>query len=136
MFYWWIRLLTSILLCKRNRLNICFVDFCHHRLVTTTVYIPMHIAVPYSAEFDRWIFDGYWLFKYLMENIVTNGHYLSPYTCKSCIAFKQSDGLNFDSLAGKCQKHQNVVLYSSYFVGNWNENRLWLLNHPFLHCRD
>ena len=47
-------------------------------------------------------FDGYWLFKYL-----TDGHCLSPYTCKCCIVFKQFDGLNFDGLAGKRQKRQN-----------------------------
>ena len=50
------------------------------------------------------IFDG----KYL-----TDGHYLSPYTCKRCIIFKQFDGLNFDGLAGKCQKRQNFTLYGS-----------------------
>ena len=52
-------------------------------------------------------FDGYWLFKYLMENILMDGHCLSPYTCKCCIVCKQFDGLKFDGLAGKCQKHQN-----------------------------
>ena len=36
------------------------------------------------------IFDG---------NILMEGHYLSPYTCKHCIVFKQFDGLNFDGLA-------------------------------------
>ena len=38
-----------------------------------------------------------------MENILSDGHYLSPYTCKRCIVFKQFSGLNFDSLAGKCR---------------------------------
>ena len=42
-----------------------------------------------------------------MENILTDGHYLSTYICKGCIVFKQFDGLNFDGLAGKHQKHQN-----------------------------
>ena len=42
-----------------------------------------------------------------MENILTDGHCLSPYTCKCCIVFKQFDGLNIDSLAGKRQKRQN-----------------------------
>ena len=37
-----------------------------------------------------------------------DGHYLSPYTCKHCIVFKHFDGLNFDSLAGKCQKCLNL----------------------------
>ena len=41
-----------------------------------------------------------------MENILTDGHCLSPYTCKRCIVFKQFDGLNFDGLVGKHQKHQ------------------------------
>ena len=41
-----------------------------------------------------------------MENILTDGHCLSPYTCKCCIV-KQFDGFNFDGLAGKRQKHQN-----------------------------
>ena len=45
-------------------------------------------------------FDGYWLFKYLTENILMDGHCLSPYTCKLCIVFKQFDWLNFDGLAG------------------------------------
>ena len=53
------------------------------------------------------IFDGYRFFKYLMENILTDGYCLSLYTCKRCIAFKQFDGLNFDGLAGKHQKRQN-----------------------------
>ena len=42
-----------------------------------------------------------------MENILTDGYCLSPYTCKCCTVFKQFDRLNFDSLAGKCQKRQN-----------------------------
>ena len=46
-----------------------------------------------------------------MENILTGSHCLSPYTCKRSIVFKQFDGLNFDSLAGK---HQNFALYSMY----------------------
>ena len=50
-------------------------------------------------------------FKYLMENILTDGHCLSPYTCKCCIVFNQFDGINFDSLAGKHQKRQNFVLH-------------------------
>ena len=61
-------------------------------------------------------FDGYRLFKYLMENISTDGHCLSPYTCKCCIIVKQFDRLNFDGLAGKRQKcqsfpHQKFALY-------------------------
>ena len=59
-------------------------------------------------NFDGGNYDGYWLFKYLMENILMDGHYLSPYTCKCCIVFKQFDGLNFDGPAGK---HQNFALY-------------------------
>ena len=50
------------------------------------------------------IFDEYWLFKYLTENILANGNCLSPYTCKHCVVFKQFEGLNFDGLAGKHQK--------------------------------
>ena len=40
-------------------------------------------------------------------------HCLSLYTCKRCIVFKQFEGLNFDSLAGKCQNFpcQNFALY-------------------------
>ena len=52
-------------------------------------------------------FDGYWLVKYLTENILTNDYCLSPYTCKCCTIFKQFGRLNFDGLAGKRQKHQN-----------------------------
>ena len=71
-----------------------------------------------------------------MENILTDGHCLSPYTCKRCIVFKQFDGLNFDGLAGKHQKHQNFppskfALYSIckngihfYLTNNWSgQNR-------------
>ena len=42
-----------------------------------------------------------------MENILTDRHCLSPYTCKRCIVFKQFNGLNFDGPAGKRQKRQN-----------------------------
>ena len=52
-------------------------------------------------------FDGYWLVKYLTENILMDDHCLSPYTCKCCTILKQFGGLNFDGLAGKRQKHQN-----------------------------
>ena len=52
-------------------------------------------------------FDGYSLFKYLTGNILMDGHCLSPYTHKRCIVFKQFDGLNFDGLARKRQRHQN-----------------------------
>ena len=46
------------------------------------------------------------------------GYCLSPYTRKRCTVFKQLDGLNFEGLAGKHQKHQisphqNFVLYGS-----------------------
>ena len=51
-------------------------------------------------------FDGYQLFKYLTENILTGALCLSLYTCKRCIVFKQFDGLNFDGLVGKHQKRQ------------------------------
>ena len=53
-------------------------------------------------------------FKYSMENILTDGPCLSPYTCKRCIVFKKFDGLNFDGLAGKHQKHQNFALYGNF----------------------
>ena len=57
----------------------------------------------------------------MTENILTDGHCLSPYTCKSCIAFKQFDGFNFDGLAGKRQKRQNFprknfALYGMYKI--------------------
>ena len=44
------------------------------------------------------------------SNISTDGHCLSPYTCKHCIVYEQFDGLNFDGLAGKHQKRQNFPL--------------------------
>ena len=64
-------------------------------------------------NFDGGNFDGYRLFKYLMENILTDGH------CNCCIVFEQFDGLNFDCLAGKRQKRQNFppsnfVLYDIF----------------------
>ena len=40
---------------------------------------------------------------------LTDGYCISPYTCKRCTAFKQFDGLNFDSLAWKRQKRQNFT---------------------------
>ena len=52
-------------------------------------------------------FDEQLLFKYLTENILTDGHCLLPYTCKHCVVFKQFDGLTFDGLAGSCLKRQN-----------------------------
>ena len=47
--------------------------------------------VPYRIAQN---FDGYRLFKYLTENSLTDGHCLSPYTCKGCIVFKQYDGVH------------------------------------------
>ena len=56
-------------------------------------------------NFDRGNFDGYWLFKYLMEEniwwMVTVFHHTPVGIC--CTVFKQFDGLNFDGLAGKRQ---------------------------------
>ena len=49
-------------------------------------------------------------FKYLTENILIDGHCLSPYTYKHCIVFKHFNGLNFDGPAGKCQKRQNFPI--------------------------
>ena len=43
-------------------------------------------------------FDGYWVFKDLTENILTDAQCLLPYISKCCIVFKQFDRLNFDSL--------------------------------------
>ena len=51
---------------------------------------------------------------YLTENILTDGYCLSPYTCKMLYCFKQLDGLNFDGLAGKHQKHQNFPLSKNF----------------------
>ena len=53
----------------------------------------------------------------MTENILTDGHLLSAYTCKCCIVLKQFDGLNYDGLAGKCQKRQNFPL--SKFCAIW-----------------
>ena len=61
-------------------------------------------------------FDGYWLFKYLTENILIDGYCLSPYTCKCCIIFKQLDRLNFDGLVGKHQKCQNFPLSQNFVL--------------------
>ena len=65
--------------------------------------------------------DTAWLFKYLMEHILTDDYCLSPYTCKSCTVLKQFDGLNFDGLVRKRQKRQNFpcqnfVLYSIWYI--------------------
>ena len=56
------------------------------------------------------------IFKYLTENILMDGHCLSPYTCKHCIVFKQFDRLNFDGLAGRHQKHQNFPHQNVYIA--------------------
>ena len=53
-------------------------------------------------NFEGGNFDGYRFFKYLTEDILTNGQCLLP-----------NAGLNFDSLAGKCQKCQNFPLYGN-----------------------
>ena len=76
-----------------------------------------------AQNFDGGHFDGFRLFKYLMENMLTDDHCLSPYNCKFCIVFKQFDRLNFDGLAGKRQKcqnfpHQNFALYGSFCTDN------------------
>ena len=51
--------------------------------------------------------DRYRLFKYLMENILTDGHCLLP----NAVLLKNFEGLNFDGLAGK---HRNFPLYGNY----------------------
>ena len=51
-----------------------------------------------------------------MENILTDGYCLSPYTCKCCTVLKQFKGLNFDGLAGKCQKGQNFPRSKFSFI--------------------
>ena len=58
-------------------------------------------------------FDGYWLFNYLPENILTDGHCLSPYTCKRCIVFKQSDGRAGERQNVKISPRQNFALYGN-----------------------
>ena len=40
-----------------------------------------------AQNFGGGNFDVYWLFKYLMENILTDGHRLSPCLCKYFNAF-------------------------------------------------
>ena len=54
--------------------------------------------------------------KYLMENILTDGHCFSPYTCKRCIVHKQFDWLNFDGLVGKHQKCQKFPPSKFYAI--------------------
>ena len=57
-----------------------------------------------------------------MQNIFTNIHCLTPYTCKCCIVFKQCDELNFDGIARKRQKCFKILpvkkfaLYSMHVV--------------------
>ena len=80
-----------------------------------------------------------------------DGHCLSPYTCKHCVAFKQFDGLNFDDLAGKCQKRQNFpvphqnsppikilrymvflnIMYRSYQVNNKIIDVLYIIKYYY-----
>ena len=73
-------------------------------------------------------FDRYRLFKYLTENILTDGHYLLPCICKRCNVFKIFDGLKFDSLAGKRQKRQNFPCQNFALFGNC---RKWLYSSQF-----
>ena len=97
-------------------------------LASYTLKIPGQLSLfesagmhtPYSINFvTGGNFNGYCLFKYLTENILTDSHCLSQYNCKRCIVFKQFDRLNFYALAGKCQKrqnfppHQHFVLYGT-----------------------
>ena len=54
-----------------------------------------------------------------MQNILTDIHCLTPYTCKRCIVFKQCDKLNFDGIARKHQKcfkilPVKIALYSMH----------------------
>ena len=60
-----------------------------------------------------------------------DGHCLSPYTFKFCAVFKQFDGLNFDSLAGKHQKCQNFPRQNFPFL-DAGEVLLPTKNFPFL----
>ena len=55
-----------------------------------------------------------------MKDVKVHGelskHYWWPCTCKCCDVFKLFDGLKFDGLAGKCQKHQNFPLSNFYAI--------------------
>ena len=55
-----------------------------------------------------------------MKDIEVHGelskHYWWPCTCKCCDVFKLFNGLKFDSLAGKCQKHQTFPLSNFYAI--------------------
>ena len=68
----------------------------------------LYMLVPAAQNY------GYWL-QIFEENSLTDGHCLSPYTCKHCVVFKQFDELNFASLAGKHQNHQNFPSPPSKF---------------------
>ena len=68
----------------------------------TDIKFSQNIKYCIAQNFDRGILTD----TYLTENILTDGHCLSPYTCKRCIVFKQFDELNFDGLAGKRQRCQ------------------------------
>ena len=67
--------------------------------------------------------DRYRLFKYLMENILTDGHCLLP----NAVLLKNFEGLNFDGLAGK---HQNFPLYRiAQLFGGGKYWRIWRTEH-------
>ena len=60
-------------------------------------------------NFYREKFDGYRLFKYLMEEILTDGRPISPCICKCCNASKWFIRVNFGYLTGNHQKCQQFT---------------------------
>ena len=55
-------------------------------------------------------------FEWMLSFQIYDGKYIDRRSLsfsKHCIALK-FDGLNFDGLAGKCQKHQNFLLYGTF----------------------
>ena len=55
-------------------------------------HIKNDVSYHIAQNFDGGNFDGYRLFKYLTENILTDGYCLSLYTCKCCIIFNNLKG--------------------------------------------
>ena len=90
----------SYMMCRQHKL--LWMKCSYFVSIQLSVKSVMLVVVIYYCIAQN--FDRYQLFKYLMKNILTDGHYLLPCTCKCCNVFKIFNGLKFDSLAGKHQK--------------------------------
>ena len=78
-------------------------------------------------------FDRYWLFKYSMENILTDRYCLSPCTCKCCTVFKQFWQVKFWWSSSKTSKFPPLKILH-YTVLKFHESLIYnfIFNNDFL----